>query len=66
VKVIINGKEENFDKGATIKDILAARGLVPESVIVEYNKELIDRNKWGQIQLKENDMIELLRFVGGG
>lgn len=66
MKVIINGKEESFDEGVTIKDILNIRGLAPESVIIEYNKDIVERDRWGQIRLKENDAVELLRFVGGG
>lgn len=66
MKLIVNGKEEHLDDGVSLQGYIASRGLSPESVIVEYNYRLIKKEEWGGIVLKENDRLEILRFVGGG
>jgi sulfur carrier protein len=62
----VNGKEELVREGATLADLLNLRKLDPDSVIVEYNNDIVNQEKWSGIVLKKDDRIEILRFVGGG
>lgn len=62
----LNGKEEVLQEGITVQDLIAFKGLDPDTVIVEYNNDLVQKETWTGIVLKENDRIEVLRFVGGG
>ena len=62
----INGREEAADKAANLKGLIAARGLVPEHIVVEYNSRIAPSDEWAAIALKENDNIEIVSFVGGG
>jgi len=64
--VVLNGKPEEFPSGMTIAELVTQKGLNPEIVIIEYNYELVDREAWAGTVLKENDRLEILRFVGGG
>lgn len=66
MKIILNGKEENVEEGTTVAGLVALKGLDPRTVIVEYNYELVKEERWDGIVLKENDRLEILRFVGGG
>ena len=66
LEFILNGKALCIGEGMTIKELLAVRGLDPETLIVEHNGELVRKEMWGGIILKENDSLEILRFVGGG
>ena len=38
----------------------------PEHLVVEHNREVVPRERWAQVALQEGDVVELLRFVGGG
>jgi sulfur carrier protein len=38
----------------------------PGSVVVECNREILQRNKFDHVVLKDGDELELIRFVGGG
>jgi len=66
LKILYNGKELLVEDGITIARLLNQRGLKPDTVIVEYNYQLVMKETWSNITLKENDVIEVLRFVGGG
>ncbi|MFZ5634060.1 MAG: sulfur carrier protein ThiS [Bacillota bacterium] len=66
MKIILNGKEEIIPAGTTVERLVSARGLIPDHIIVEYNCDLVKKETWPGIVLKENDRLEILRFVGGG
>ena len=66
MKITLNGREEISSRGMTLADLISSKGINPETVIVEYNCQLIKKEAWGGIVLKENDRLEILRFVGGG
>ena len=51
---------------STIAELLASKGLAPDSLVVELNLRIIRQEQWPEIRLKENDRLELLNFVGGG
>ncbi|MGD6960891.1 sulfur carrier protein ThiS [Fictibacillus phosphorivorans] len=50
----------------SITDLLKHLNLHDQVVIAEVNEEIIDNQKQSETQIKENDKIELVRFVGGG
>ena len=66
MKIIVNGKDEVVEKGATIACLIASKGMSPDTVIVEYNLDLIREESWYDIVLTENDRLEILRILGGG
>ena len=47
-------------------ELLRLKGLKPERVVVELNGEIVDKPRYGEVTLKENDTLEILGFVGGG
>jgi len=64
--VVLNGKETDVSGLMTIADLLAARDVPTETVVVERNGEIIPGEAFGTAQLEEGDHLEVLRFVGGG
>jgi sulfur carrier protein len=65
-KIRLNGKTVSIEEGATIGDLMRKKGLDPGTVVVEYNRIIIDTADLNRIMLAQNDVLELLRFVGGG
>ena len=66
MRIVLNGKQIEINSVETILDLLKYKGLEPERVVVEYNHGIVKRDEWDKIILKENDSLEVLRFVGGG
>ena len=64
--IVLNGKKEVLEQQKSIRDLLISKSIDPNTVIVEYNGDIVKREEWANIILKENDVLEVLRFVGGG
>lgn len=63
----VNGEEKNLEKEVNILELLITQDVkMPEMVSVELNGEIVDRDDFENITVKENDAIELLYFMGGG
>ena len=64
--VLLNGRESDLPEGMTVADLIAQKNLRPGTLLVELNGELVKQYAWPDIVLKEEDRLEILRFVGGG
>lgn len=63
----INGREETLAPGLLrLTDYLASKGIRPETVAVEINLNIIDKNRYAETLLRAGDEVEIVRFVGGG
>jgi sulfur carrier protein len=66
MKIKINGKQEAVDNAACLSELISSKGLCAEKIVVEYNANILPKEKWGEVTLCENDIIEIISFVGGG
>lgn len=66
MRIWINGKDEDAKGAPTLRELVAACGLKPETVVVEHNARIVRREEWPSVVLRENDRIEIVSFVGGG
>jgi len=64
--VTVNGQTAALDEGATILAMLTQRGYVPERVVVEHNRAIVDRSHWSEKVISSGDEIEVIAFLGGG
>ncbi|MSR22205.1 MAG: sulfur carrier protein ThiS [Gemmatimonadetes bacterium] len=62
----VNGRERWVPTGTTVGDLLAELDLVAALVVVERNREILQRDLYGRTTLAEGDALELVHFVGGG
>ena len=64
----INGKEEDFDCGGilTIAGLVRLKNLKPNNIVIEYNLRILEQSQWEEIEIKHDDNIEIVSFVGGG
>ena len=63
--VMINGEEKEI-AGKNLLEYLKENGFNPEHLVVERNFEIIQKEQFGSVTIQDEDMIEVLRFVGGG
>lgn len=64
--VKINGNECEGMAGLTIDEMLEKQGFGGMYVAVELNQEIIDREEFTTHLIYDGDVIEVVRFVGGG
>lgn len=62
----VNGKEMALNTNETISDLLARLKVKENRVVVELNKEIVIKEDFSKINLKEDDTVEVISFVGGG
>lgn len=65
MEIKINGDLEKI-ASISVKDYLLKRGLDLKSLIIEYNFEILKKENWEKVYLKDGDNLEILSFVGGG
>ena len=63
--VKINGEEKEI-AGKNLLEYLLEAGFEPERVVVERNLDIIPKDELGNTIIQDEDVIEVLRFVGGG
>jgi thiamine biosynthesis protein ThiS len=66
ITVTINGEQRDVAAGGTIIDLLRDLDLHPQLIVVEYNREILDRELYASTQVRAGDAFELVHFVGGG
>ena len=53
-------------KETAIADLLSHYKISPKACAVERNGEILDRKDYIGIKVKEKDIIEIIRMMGGG
>jgi sulfur carrier protein len=68
IDVTVNGEARQLDDGATIAAVLATLGFGPDTpgIGVEVNSEFVPPAQHGKHTLEAGDVIEVVRFLGGG
>ena len=64
--VTINGRPDNIPEGTSLLTLLEKLDIDPGRVAVEYNMEIVNKGDFKDTVLKENDILEIITFVGGG
>jgi thiazole synthase len=66
IGVTVNGDRREIEGGQSVVAFLESLGLHPGLVVVERNREILDRDRYGQVTVEDGDVLELVHFVGGG
>lgn len=66
ITVTVNGDEREIDGGHTVRSFLQSLDLHPGMVVVERNREILDRDRYDDVAVEAGDVLELVHFVGGG
>lgn len=64
--VTVNGEAREIAPGTTVSGLLENLGLHPRLIVVEHNREILDRTSFDATDVRAGDNIELVHFVGGG
>ena len=66
MQLTVNGKPREVDGPQTLRQFLEAHNVKPEMVAVEYNGDIIRRERYAEVNLQEGDKLEIIHMVGGG
>ena len=66
MRITVNGQPRDVADDMTIGTLLDDLGLAANATVVQRNDEIVDRARYGDTVLAEADVLEMVRFGGGG
>ena len=66
MNIILNGKPYVLENSNNLLNILKTLDINPQNLIAEVNGEIVTAKEFENKIINENDVIELVKFVGGG
>jgi thiamine biosynthesis protein ThiS len=66
VNITVNGEPRDVASGITVTGLLESLGLHPRLIVVEYNRDILPRERYASTSVGAGDNFELVHFVGGG
>ena len=66
IKIKLNGKLKAINNNSTLFSVVQKNKIPLTKVAIELNEEIVDKKKLKSINLKKNDKIEIVHFIGGG
>ena len=66
IKIKVNGKVKLISDNYKMLDLVKILKIPLKKVAIELNQEIIDKKNINKINLKKNDKIEIVHFIGGG
>ena len=66
IKIKINGKINKIYDKTKLSDLIKNLKVPLKKVAIELNMEIVNKKNLNKINLKVNDKIEIVHFIGGG
>lgn len=66
MQLTVNGEPHDVPAGLSVRELVERLGLTDGPVAVERNREVVPRAEHATTRLAENDVVEIVHFVGGG
>ena len=62
----VNGENKNIKENTSLRELFDSLDINSNIMASAVNMQVIKKDKWDELILKQNDEIEFLQFVGGG
>lgn len=66
IRLVVNGREQQFEAPPTVAALLESLGVRPDGVAVAVDRQVVPRSRYGEERVQEGQQVEVLRAVGGG
>jgi thiamine biosynthesis protein ThiS len=66
IKIKVNGKVKSILDNYKMSDLVKNLKIPIKKVAIELNQDIVDQKNINKINLKNNDKIEIVHFIGGG
>jgi len=66
IAITLNGEPRTVAAGLTVAALLGELELHPCMVVVEHNREILDRHRYDAVEVGEGDSMVPVHFVGVG
>ncbi|MBV8879776.1 MAG: sulfur carrier protein ThiS [Planctomycetaceae bacterium] len=62
----VNGQPKSVADGLTLAQFVRELGLERNPIAVELNRQVVPRDRHGDVRLSDGDRLEIVTLVGGG
>ena len=66
IKIKVNGETKIVKENTKLSNLVKILKIPVKKVAIELNQEIMDKKKLNKIDLKKDDKIEIVHFIGGG
>ena len=66
MQITVNGGKKEYPTGASVSELLKSFDIDERYVAVELDRKIVPRAQFSEKLLMENDILEIVTFVGGG
>jgi len=66
IKIRVNGKVKTIPDSYKMSDLIKSLKIPTKKVAIELNQVIINKKNINKLNLKKNDKIEIVHFIGGG
>jgi sulfur carrier protein len=66
MKITCNGETKEITPNTTLVNFIKEMELNPDTVVAECDGRIINRDEYDSLVLQDGNVLELIRFVGGG
>jgi thiamine biosynthesis protein ThiS len=66
ISISVNGKPREIEDGVDLAAFLRSLQIDPRAVAVARNGEVVSRDRYPEVTVREGDSVEIVRMVGGG
>ena len=66
INLMVNGKSRPIETSVDLETYLASFGFNLKFVAVGYNGDVVKKDEFAGLTLKDGDVLEIVRPVGGG
>ncbi len=66
MNITLNGKPYNLTQAVTVRGLMDLLEIKQGQVAIERNREIVPRSLHEKTIINENDIIEIVSFIGGG
>ena len=66
IKIKLNGRSKVINSDTKVLNLISNLKIPINKVAIELNNEILDKKKLNKINLKKDDKIEIVHFIGGG
>ena len=65
-KIQLNGSSYEINRGTNLNELLNKLKIQKNKVAIEINGEIVEKRKYPNIVLNQDDKVEIVKFIGGG
>ena len=66
MQITVNGENKEFPPETSLSELLKSFDFDERFVAVELNRKIVPRKQFNEKLLVEDDILEIVTFVGGG